>query len=88
MFGDRLSIPGGKLNDELETEELDNRDCVVIVPKMNKGNRSTFVCDYSKTSSQISVFQRSSICLEHKLSGTIQWSFIVMGFSLVIQLWN
>lgn len=26
MFGDRLSIPGRRANDELETEELDNRE--------------------------------------------------------------
>lgn len=33
-------IPGSKVHDGLETEELENRetneDCVVIVPKMNK----------------------------------------------------
>lgn len=40
MFGNRLSIPGSKVNVGLETEELDNRetneDYVIIVPKMSK----------------------------------------------------
>lgn len=44
MFGDRLLIPGSKVNDGLEIEELasreTNEDCVIIVPKMNKENHS------------------------------------------------
>lgn len=45
-------------------------------------HKSTLIYDYYKTFSQISVFKNSSICLESRLCGTTQLSFIALGFIL------